>query len=83
MPSFVNRQYDSNEVVYLKKRKFMWSSSEASSVGFTFCTNNSHIYKANLELKIVHFEKCLKQWQHRKFTLMGKITVIKTTLFQY
>ena len=40
-----------NEVVYLKKRKFKWSSSEASSLGFTFCTNNSHIYKANLEPK--------------------------------
>ena len=66
-----------NEVVYLKKRKFKWSSSEASSLGFTFCTNNSHIYKANLEPKIVLFEKCLKQWQHRKLTLMGKITVIK------
>ena len=71
-----------NEVVYLKKRKFKWSSSEASSLGFTFCTNNSHIYKANLEPKIVLFEKCLKQWQHRKLTLMGKITVIKITLCQ-
>ena len=65
------------EVVYLKNRKFKWSSSEASSLGFTFCTNKSHIYKANLEPKIVLFEKCLKQWQHRKLTLMGKIAVVK------
>ena len=28
--------------------------------------------------KIKDFEACLKQWQHRKLTLMGKITVIKT-----
>ena len=66
-----------NEVVYLKKRKFKWSSSEAISLGFTFCTDNTHIFQANLEPNIVLFEKCLKQWQHRKFTLMGKITVIK------
>ena len=66
-----------NEVVYLKKRKFKWSSSEANSLRFTFCTNNSPIYKANLDPKIVLFEKCLKQWQHRKLTLMGKITVTK------
>ena len=65
-----------NEVVYLKKRKFKWSSSEARSFGFTFCTDKTHIFQA-LELKMVLFEKCLKQWQQRKLTLMGKITVIK------
>ena len=32
----------------------------------------------NLLPKIKDFEACLKQWQHRKLTLMGKITVIKT-----
>ena len=66
-----------NEVVYLNKRKFRWSSKEASALGFTFCTNKSHTFQANLEPKIVLFEKCLKQWQHRKLTLMGKITVVK------
>ena len=66
-----------NEVVYLNKRKFRWSSKEASALGFTFCTDKSHIFRANLEPKIVLFEKCLKQWQHRKLTLMGKITVVK------
>ena len=45
--------------------------------GMTFCTNKENIFGANLEPKIKLFEKCLKQWQHRKLTLMGKITVIK------
>ena len=66
-----------NEVVYLNKRKFRWSSKEASALGFTFCTNKSHIFQANFEPKIVLFEKCLKQWQRRKLELMGKITVVK------
>ena len=43
----------------------------------TFCTNKDNILRANLEPKIKLFEKCLKQRQHRKLTLMGKITVIK------
>ena len=71
-----------NEVLYLKKRKFKWISSEASSLGFTFCTSNSHMYKVNLEPKIVLLEKCLKQWQQRNLTLMSKITVTKITLCQ-
>ena len=71
-----------NDVVYLYKRKFRWSSKEASALGFTFCTDKSNIFQAILEPKIVLFEKCLKQWHHRKLTLMGKITVVKVMLFQ-
>ena len=66
-----------SNVVYLKDRKYQWSSTEASSLGMTFGTNKENIFRANLEPKIKLFEKCLKQWQHRKLTLMGKITVIK------
>ena len=32
----------------------------------------------NLYPKLNDFTYCLKRWQHRKLTLMGKITVIKT-----
>ena len=39
-----------NEVEF-KKRKFKYSSNEASSLGFPFCTDNTHIYQANLEPK--------------------------------
>ena len=70
------------DVVYLKGRQFQWSSTEASAHGMTFCTNKDNIFRANLEPKITLFEKCLKQWQHRKLTLMGKITVIKIMLSQ-
>ena len=66
-----------SNVVYLKDRKFQWSSTETSSLGMTFGTNKENIFRANLKPKIKLFEKCLKQWQHRKLTLMGKITVIK------
>ena len=67
-----------NEVVYLNKRKFRWSFKEASALRFSFSTDKSHIFQANLEPKIVLFENCLKQWQHIKLTLMGKIAVVKS-----
>ena len=42
-----------------------------------FCTNEENIFRANLEPKIKLFDKYLKQWQHRKLTLIDKLTVIK------
>ena len=67
----------SNVVYCLKDKKFQWSSTKASSLGMTFDTNKENILGANLEPKIKLLVKYLKQWQHRKLTLMGKITVIK------
>ena len=36
------------------------------------------MFKLNLQPKIEEFKNCLKQWEHRKLTLLGKITVIKS-----
>ena len=65
-------------IVYLEKTKFQWSSYEAKALGMVFSTNKERSLKFNLDSKTKQFETCLKQWQHRKLTLMGKITVIKT-----
>ena len=32
----------------------------------------------NFREKIIDISKILKSWQHRKLTLLGKVTVIKT-----
>ena len=41
--------------------------------------NNSQLTNSNnFNSKINDFKNCLKQWMHRKLTLMGKITVIKS-----
>jgi hypothetical protein len=32
----------------------------------------------NFRKKIIDISKILKSWQHRKLTLLGKVTVIKT-----
>ena len=65
-------------VIYLKNRKFQWSSTEANASGMTFTTKKENIFQLNLKPKIRDFRKCLQQWQHRILTLMGKTTVIKS-----
>ena len=64
--------------VYLEHRGFQWSSEKAKALGITFTTNRNMMLKLNLEPKLDEFKTCLKQWQHRKLTLIGKVTVIKT-----
>ena len=71
-------------VIYLKNRKFQWSSTEANALGMTFTTKQKkkekkkeNIFQLNLKPKILEFRKCPQRWQHRKLTLMGKIIVIK------
>ena len=65
------------DVAYMKNKKIQWSSIEARALGMIFTNNKTDIMKLNLEKKISQFETCLKQWQHRKLTLMGKVTVVK------
>ena len=48
------------------------------TLGMVFSTNKELNIKLNLEPKLQEFKNCLKQWQHRKLTLLGKVTVIKS-----
>ena len=66
------------EILYMNKRKFTWSSQKAKALGITFNTNNECFIKDNIDKKIEEFNNVLKQWQHRKLSLLGKITVIKS-----
>ena len=43
-----------------------------------FSTDKKNILDKNIVPKIQEFKNCLKQWQHHKLTLLGKITVIKS-----
>ena len=38
-----------------------------------FQAQNIDSFKLNLHPKIEEFKNCLKQWEHRKLTLLGKI----------
>ena len=46
-------------VIYLKNRKFQWSSTEANALGMTFTTKKENIFQLNLKPKIRDFRKCL------------------------
>jgi len=44
----------------------------------TFYNDINKTSKFNTDKKINEFKNVIKQWMHRKFTSMGRVTVIKT-----
>ena len=42
-----------------------------------FTNDRDRNLKLNLDPKLASFKCCLKQWEHRKLTLLGKVAVIK------
>ena len=78
-----------SNIIFCPDKRFIWSSEQAKTLGMVFHNNNTNdknyntknIFKSNLIPKVEAFCNCLKQWQHRKLTLLGKITVIKSFAF--
>jgi len=64
-------------IIYLKNRKFYWGSEKANALGIVFYTNRRRLSNENIEQNMEYFKTILKSWQHRKMTLLGKITVLK------
>ena len=68
-----------NKILSLSdSESFIWTSEKAKTLGIHFHFDSRKSFELNLEPKIEAFKNCLKQWQHRKLTLMGKVTVVKT-----
>ena len=65
-------------IIYCKNKKFNWTCDSAKTLGLFFSSDYKRNTDLNLEPKLNEFFNCLKQWQHRKLTLMGKVMVIKT-----
>ena len=66
------------EIEYMKHLNFSWSSESAKTLGITFFSESKRMQEYNFLPKLCDFSNCLKRWSHRKLTLMGKITVVKT-----
>ena len=49
-------------------------------LGITFSNNNSDIVQVNIEPKIEQIKREIVQWNRRKLSPLGKITVIKSLL---
>ena len=71
----------SSNIVFCERKKFQWKSDSSKALGMVFYNDSIKTSKNNLDTKIEDFKKCLKQWQHRKLTMMGKITVVKMFAF--
>jgi hypothetical protein len=54
-----------------------WSHENIKVLGIDFSLDLNCITDINFTQKIKEVKTILKSWQHRKLTLLGKITVIK------
>ena len=63
---------------FCKSKQFIWTSDNAATLGMTFSNDMKRNTEINIDKKVKEFKSVLKQWQHRKLTLMGKVSVIKT-----
>ena len=66
------------DIKFLNERPYKWTSSSAKTLGVIFTTDKTQLLSLNLEPKIKEFKRCLKLWEKRNLTTLGKITVIKT-----
>ena len=67
-----------SNVKYCTNLKCAWTSECASALGITFYNNALDTVKNIINKNVKEFQTTLKQWLHRKLTLMGKITVVLT-----
>ena len=58
--------------------KLDWAQSDFRVLGIDFSLDLNRMVDLNFKKKIIDVSKVLKSWHHRKLTLRGKITVIKT-----
>ena len=65
-------------IQHLKNLRFLWTSNSAKTLGIIFSNDKQKLIENNLIPKLNDFVNCLKRWNHRKLSLMGKITVVKT-----
>ena len=67
-----------SDTVFSKYTKFIWTSESATTLGIHFYNDKDKTININVDKKIKEFHQTLKQWEHRKLSLIGRITVIKT-----
>ena len=58
--------------------RFKWTSESAKTLGIIFSNDKTKLIKNNLLPKLNDFVNCLKRWNHRILSLIGKVTVVKT-----
>ena len=63
-----------------RDRKLIWTDENFDILGITYTTILDNIEIINYKKKCQELESRIKQWQKRKISVLGKITVVKTLL---
>ena len=63
-----------------KEKKICWSQEPFTVLGITFSTNLIEMLDLNYAQKFTTIQNDILQWQKRRLSALGKITVIKTIL---
>ena len=77
---WVGKKRHSNQI-HCPDFKLDWSVCNFKLLGIYFSLDLSTMPDLNFGKKIIDVSKILQRWQHRKLTLLGKVTVIKTHLY--
>ena len=64
-------------IQHLENLRFLWTSNSAETLGIIFSNDKQKLIENNLIPKLNDFVICLTRSNHRKLSLMGKITVAK------
>ena len=60
------------------EKNLKWANGKVKALGVWFCTDQNEGMKMNYEDKVHKVEDILNNWQNKRLTLPGKITIIKT-----
>ena len=74
---WIGSKKGSNQIMCPQKN-LKWADSKVKALSVWFCTNQNEEMKTNYEDKVHKVEDILNNWQNKRLTLPGKITVIKT-----
>jgi hypothetical protein len=77
----INKKY--SDQIICPNMKLNWSHENFKVLGIDFSLDLNCITDINFTKKIKEVKAILKSWQHRKLTLLGKITVIKTEKLKF
>ena len=65
------------------KWKLLWGEPKFRILGINFNVNLEKMVEENYEVKLQQLDKVVKQWEKRALTPLGKITVIKTYIYDF
>ena len=73
----IGSKKESNQIICPEKN-LKWADGKVKALGVWFCTDQNEGMKRNYEDKVHKVEGILNNWQNKRLTIIGKITIIKT-----